>query len=87
MSSERVRTGEEAAMQYLVRVDGEPGPRGGRSTSYPTQAAAALAVEQELARLRARGAVIVSNSRHDHIVAYTPDGPPTILHLAVEHAP
>ncbi len=74
-------------MCYLVRVEGEPGPRGERSTSYPTQAAAALALEQELARLRARGAVIVGNSRRDRCVAYTPDGPPTILRLAVEQAP
>ncbi len=63
-------------MQYLVRVDGEPGPRGGRSTAYPTQAAAALAVEQELARLRARGAVIVGDPRRHYLVAYTADGPP-----------
>ena len=74
-------------MQYLVRVDGEPGPRGGRSTSYPTQAAAALAVEQELARLRARGAVIVGDPSRDYVVAYTADGPPMILRLAVEQAP
>ncbi len=74
-------------MQYLVRVDGEPGPRGHRSTSYPTQAAATLALEQELARLRARGAVITGDPTRDCLVAYTADGPLTILRLAVEHAP
>ncbi len=63
-------------MQYLVRVDGESGPRGGRSTSYPTQAAAAQAVEQELARLRARGAAIVGDPTRDYIVAYTADSRP-----------
>ena len=74
-------------MRYLVRVDGEPGPRGCRSTPYPTDAAAALAVEQELARLRARGAIIMGDPRRGYIVAYTPDSPPTILHLAREQAP
>jgi hypothetical protein len=74
-------------MRYLVRVDGEPGPRGGRSTTYPTQAAAALALEQELARLRACGAVIVGDPTRDCIVAYTPDGPLTILRLAPDQAP
>ena len=74
-------------MRYLVRVDGEPGPRGRRSTLYPTQAAAALALEQELVRLRARGAVIMGDPTRDYLVAYTADGPPTILRLAVEHAP
>ena len=74
-------------MRYLFRVDGEPAPRGGRSIPYPTQVAATLAMEQELARLRARGAVIVGDPRREYIVAYTADGPPTILRLAVEQAP
>ncbi len=74
-------------MQYLVRVDGERGPRGRTTTPHRSYAAARLALEQELARLRAGGAVIVGDPRREYIVAYTADGSPTILRLAVEQAP
>ncbi len=74
-------------MRYLVRVDGEPGPRGCMSTPHRSNAAARIALEQELARLRARGAAIVGDPRRGYIVAYTSDGPPMILRLVPEQAP
>ncbi len=73
-------------MQYLVRVDGAPGPRRHVVIPHSTQAAAALALEQELARLRALGATIAGDPQRGYIAAYTPDGAPTILRLAVEPA-
>ncbi len=74
-------------MQYHIRVDGESGPRGCVITPYATRAAAALALEQELARLRARGATVAGDAWRGYIAAYESDGAPTILHLALEQAP
>ena len=74
-------------MRYLVRVDGEPGPRGRTITSHRSYAAARLTLDHDLMRLRALGATVAGDARHGYIAAHQRDGVPAILRLAVEQAP